>query len=395
MKNIVIVLIYFFIIACFSFAGLKEDVVNLLKAKANEPLIIFDFDPKPLELSDELMSLAISNGFDYIRPMIWPEHVSSNITHEIDRNFDIAKAADNVLRAMDPATLIPLLFQILEEGSLGTNEYVEVYSNWYDGSQTQYIGTYGNIKITKERSEIYPLACGYINRAQRAYTKSKDWYLTELWAKYYHPSIASFPYFWWYEGRKYATNIWEDFERCWQYEQARTVPRASVLRLLAKEIAELGISALPIVKSKIENGDTTLDPVLKALAEKLEDGGITNSSFITWYNNEGSKYILPPCEGLEAAKVRIADTNYVNELNGVFSLGSPVHKTVRLDDANPDFMKDYLDQMLAYFTNRPPVPKHWYYKLPDDVLEVDEGYVYELDRCCTNYNPRYLTPATE
>lgn len=393
MKSIFLSLSFFFAIASITIAGQKDNVVGWLKQAAEKPIILGK--KRGIELTPELMAMDSTNGLNSVFMSLFPDNISTNMYQEIKTKIFEGKNADQNIKNLSPNIIIPLLFEILEEGRLGSNEFVDVYCNWYEDSKTPYLGTYCGIKITKEKAAIYPLACGYINRAQRAYTKSKDWYLTELWAKYYHPSIASFPYFWWYEGRKYATNIWEDFERCWQYEQARTVPRASVLRLLAKEIAELGISALPIVKSKIENGDTTLDPVLKALAEKLEDGGITNSSFITWYNNEGSKYILPPCEGLEAAKVRIADTNYVNELNGVFSLGSPGHKTVRLDDANPDFMKDYLDQMLAYFTNRPPVPKHWYYKLPDDMLEVDEGYVYELDRCCTNYNPRYLTPATE
>lgn len=393
MKNVILYLFFFFTITNIAFAGLKEDVVGWLRQTAEKPIILGE--KKGIELTPELTAMDSTNGLNAVFASLFPDNISTNMYQEIETKSSEGKRADQNIKTLLPNIIIPLFFEILEEGCLGSNEFVDVYCNWYEDSETPCLGTYCGIKIRKGKFEIYPLACGYINKAQKTYTKSKDWYLTELWSSKYHPSTSNFPYFWWYEGRKYATNIWEDFERCWQYEQARTIPRSSVLRLLAKEIAELGISALPIIKSKIENGDTTMEPVLKAMAEKLEDGGITNSNFITWYNTEGGKYILPPCEGLEAAKVRIADTNYVNELNGIISLSSLGHKTVRLDDANPCFMKDYLDQMLAYFTNRPPVPKHWYYKLPDDVLEVDEGYVYELDRCCTNYNPRYLTPATE
>ncbi|MBO7446901.1 hypothetical protein J6U78_01045 [bacterium] len=381
------------IIASFSVADQKENVIGWLRQRVSKPSI--HGEKKYIELTPELMEMDGTNGLDAIFMSLFPDNISTNMYNEIETKINEGTIADQNIKSIPPNNLIPLLFEILEEGALGTNEYADFYCNWYEDSETPCLGTYHGIKIRKGKNDIYGLACGYINKSQKVLTKSEDWYLTELWAKKYHPSTGSFPYFWWYEGRKYATNIWEDFECCWQYEQARTNPRPSVLRLLAREISELGISALPIVKDRIEHGDTTMGPVLKALAEKLEDGGITNSDFITWYYTEGSKYILPPCEGLEAAKARISDTNYVNELNGIITLGSPGHETVRLDDAKPAFMQIYLDQMLAYFTNRPPVPKHWYYKLPDDVLEVDKQYAYWLDRCSTNYNPRFLPPATE
>ncbi len=68
---------------------------------------------------------------------------------------------------------------------------------------------------------------------------------------------------------------------------------------------------------------------------------------------------------------------------------------VRTSRARPGFMKTYADQMKCFYTNHPPVPKYWYYKLPDAVLEVDDKIVLSIDRNITNYNPKFLTPSAE
>ncbi|MBO7435966.1 hypothetical protein J6U76_08265 [bacterium] len=319
----------------------------------------------------------------------------TNINVDINRNENLACEADFNIKSVPPSFLLPLLFQILETGAFGTNEFYEYYDNWIDERDGEAIGICSKGKVFKKQAKIYAVTKRYIRESLKLLTKSEDWYITEIWAKHHWPppSPSNFYIYWWYEGRKYATNIWNDFYTCWQYEQARQNPREGVLDCLAKEISELGISAIPLVKGAIDSGDNTLNPVLKALAIKLEDGGLTNQTFASWYSSNGSKYTLPACEGLEAAKLRITDTNYVNELNGIFSIGSLGHKTIRTDKSYKEYMQAYSREMLSYYTNRPAVPDYWYYKLPDEISNFTSRMAFELDRNCTNFNPRYLTPA--
>ncbi len=302
-----------------------------------------------------------------------------------------AEAADAYLKAIPPSTLIPLLFQILEEGSFGTNETVNAYCNWYEGDSEPVAFNYKGESIKEETVELYDIAGRYIFDDLKLETVG-DWKIMSIAADV---RLAGFPFYWWYDGRKYATNIWNDFYACWQYEQTRANPRPTVLKELADEIACMGITLLPIVKNAIQGGDNTLGPVLESLAEKLEIGGITNMNYLVWYQQNGSKYELPACEGLEAAKLRIADTNYVNEFEGIFDPNIPGYMTVRTSDAWPGFMKLYADQLKCFYTNHPSVPNYWYYKLSDDVLEVNDKIVLSIDRNITNYNPRFLTPSAE
>lgn len=311
-----------------------------------------------------------------------------------------AEAADAYLKAIPPSTLIPLLFQILEEGSFGTNETTKAYCNWYEGDSEPVAFNYNGESIKEETVELYDMADKYIFEDLNLKT-SGDWKMMSMasrnatTAESRTPAQCDFPFYWWYDGRKYATNIWNDFYACWQYEQTRANPRPTVLKQLADEIACMGITLLPIVKDAIQGGDNTLGPVLESLAEKLEIGGITNINYLVWYQQNGSKYELPACEGLEAAKLRIADTNYVNEFEGIFYPNIPGYMTVRTSRAWPGFMKIYADQIKCFYTNHPTVPNYWYYKLPDDVLEVDDKIVLSIDRNITNFNPRFLTPSAE
>lgn len=401
-------------ISCFG-TNTFDNVVFWLSDIAKKPDVIIGFKESAFSISlwntNDLQHLTnlVAGDQGFISTLLdsyIPNTNTNNcefidLEQEIDQQFSSAEAAETNLNNLSSSALLPILFQILEEGSFGTNEFYERYSDWDETSNGEVIGIYRQDKITKKPVKIYSLVGSCICDKLNVFTKSKDWFLTEIWVKYIPsgvinkcpPATCHFPYFWWYEGRKYATNIWSDFYRCWQYEQARATPREGVLDQLAKEIAELGICAIPIVKDAIDDGDNTLAPVLKALAVKLGEGGLTNQSFSSWYSENASKYILPPCEGLEAAKLRIADTNYVNELNGIINLGQTGHKTVRTYDGYANFMNAFRAEMAAYYTNRPAVPDYWYYKLADDVLEFDASVAYDLDRNCTNFNPRYLTPS--
>ncbi len=412
MKKIVL-LVFLFCINSFGNI-LKENVMELLRCTAKKPSdLIFQEDNLSsncfvncwTEMSPTLLHIVATSEFLNAMRIISSNsvqiiNINTNIVTEIETELECEKIADANLKSIPPSNLLPILFQILEEGSFGTNEFYKYYDKWHECDEGEKITTYlpcvfSEVKIIKKQSEIYSIARRYIREKLKLLTKSKDWYITEIWAKHHWPppSPSNFPIFWWYEGRKYATNIWNDFYICWQYEQARQSPREGVLDCLAKEIAELGISAIPLVKGAIDSGDNTLSPVLKALAVKLEDGGLTNQTFANWYSSNSENYILPACEGLETAKLRIADTNYVNELNGIFNVGSLGHETIRTDNSYKNYMQDYSREMLSYYTNRPAVPDYWYYKLSDDVLEFNSGIAFELDRNCTNFNPRYLTPS--
>ena len=397
---------------------LKQDIINKIKAVAQKPDII-TYSPKSnqfFDLSfmndvetkgltnavrDWLISHGRSNDIAYVMSGLpTPEEVSNDsLQSRINNMIQSAEIANLSLRYMEPSVLLPILFQILEEGSFGTNEYVKHYVNWYEDDSEVKVGNYEGRDIKEESVNLYICVNDYIGNILMLDT-STNWKIMSIWSRFYghcysRAPSTDFPLYWWYDGRKYATNIWNDFYLSWQYEQARTTPRPTVLKQLAEEISGLGISALPIVKDAIQGGDTTLDPVLKALAERLEIGGITNMNYLSWYSQNGDKYTLPTCYGLAAAKTRISDTNFLNEIEGIFTTNVLGHTALRMYDEYPGFMQMYLNQMLSFYTNHPSVLNYWYYKLPDDVLEVDENFVFDLDRNCTNYNPRFLTPSAE
>ena len=397
---------------------LKHDIMNKIKTVAQKPDITESFfgsnhfldfnfindvtaNGITNALKDWLILHGRSNDISYvITGLPTPEEEgSSSLKSRINVMKQNAEIADLYLRSIKPSIILPILFQILEEGSFGTNEYVRHYVNWYEDDSELKAGSYEGQDVKEELVNVYIVVNIYIDDILKLDT-STNWKIMSIWSRFYghcysrQPS-TDFPLYWWYDGRRYATNIWNDFYRCWQYEQARPTPRATVLKQLAEEISGLGISALPIIKDAIQRGDTTLSPVLKALAERLEIGGITNINYLSWYSQNGNKYTLPECQGLAAAKARIVDTNFVNEIDGYFNTNIVGHTALRMYDEYPGFMQMYLNQILSFYTNHPVVPNYWYYKLPDDVLEVDEDYVFNLDRNCTNYNPKYLIPNTQ
>ena len=419
------------VLTCICCLGteLRQEVMNKIRIAAKKPTVydtsppvssyslntVYDgFDETNMAniviaegITNAIYKLLLANGFSSndIALAIAGQPTSSERTNayweaRINTLTQEAEAADAYLKAIPPSTLIPLLFQILEEGSFGTNETVKAYRNWYEGDSEPIAFNYNGESIKEEAVELYETIGGYICDDFKLKT-SGDWKMMSMasrnatTAQSRKPSQYDFHYYWWYDGRKYATNIWNDFYACWRYEQTRANPRPTVLKQLADEIACMGITLLPIVKDAIQGGDNTLGPVLESLAEKLEIGGITNMNYLAWYQQNGSQYELPACEGLEAAKLRITDTNYVNEFEGILYPNIPGYMTVRTCDAWRGFMKIYADQLKCFYTNHPTVPKYWYYNLPDDVLEVDDKIVLSIDRNITNYNPRFLTPSAE
>lgn len=410
------------VLTCICCLGteLKQEVMSKIRIAAQKPTIytasfrsslmlnrVYDsFDETNMAniviaegITNAIYKLMLANGFSSndIALAIAGQPTSSERTNayweaRLDTLTQEAEAADTYLKAMPPSTLIPLLFRILEEGSFGTNETVKAYCNWYEGDDEPVAFNYNGKAIKEETVELYRMAGKYIADDLELET-SGDWKIMSIATCAWASDV--FPFYWWYDGRKHATNIWNEFYRCWQYEQERSNPRPTVLKELADEIACMGITLLPIVKDAIQGGDNTLSTLLESIAEKLEIGGITNMNYLTWYQQNKNKYELPRCEGLEVAKLRIADTNYVNELEGIFNFDIPGHTTARTSDADPEIMKTHVDDMNGFCTNHPSVPDYWYYKLSDDVLEVNDKIVLSIDRNVTNYNPRFLTPSAE
>ena len=411
------VLFGLFVSFCCFATELKQDVMNKIKAVGQKPKIyncsinsnythdlhlINDIATKGITnaILDWLISNGKSNDITYVMSGLPTpgEEANNTLQSRINIYTQNAEIADAFLKAMDKSSLVPILFQILEEDAFGTNAFVKRYTNWDDEEDDDEvkIGSYDGQPIKEETIDLYDISYLYICESFGMYI-NKNWHITlnsyknSGFNRHRFPAKCDYAYYWWYDGRKYATNIWNDFYQCWQYEQSRPASRPTVLKQLAEEIAEMGISTLPIVKNAIQGGDTTLNLVLKALAERLKIGDITNMNYLTWYSQNERKYELPPCEGLWAAKAKILDTNFVNEIDGIFN----TNINSRISDAYPGFMQLYADQINCFYTNHPSVPDYWYYKLPDDVLEVDDNVVLSIDRNVTNYNPRFLTPSAE
>ncbi len=179
-----------------------------------------------------------------------------------------------------------------------------------------------------------------------------------LWLKSSHiPIVSSYyltPWFW-YEGRKYLPQIWNDWYECWKNENNKEKPRKRILKALADDIQTLSYHVAPYVSQAINNGDNTLTIYFDETV-CLEDGSKT--TYVEWWDKEKQNYILPKCEGLDTTYERIKgkDSAYSPEMLKNMQIWSDLAK--------------------SYYTNPPAKPDYWYYRL-DDNYDYDDAEAEE------------------
>jgi hypothetical protein len=130
-------------------------------------------------------------------------------------------------------------------------------------------------------------------------------------------------FFWYYVGLKYLPVLWNDWYSIWKLENKRPEPREAVLKKLAKEVArQFNYHLFPFVAKAINDGDTTLTPLLKELSrcsyhrdllycslrsdaspfESLKrwpddkPNFRDEESFLAWWNEYKDHFIIPPSD---------------------------------------------------------------------------------------------------
>ncbi len=272
------------------------------------------------------------------------------------------------LRAFDHepfSELIPKLFDLLENDEL-TN-YQQVF---LDG---KYTNTYGQwvyeLINTKMNIDTNPL-----------YEKDQ---VTMLWFPKDEHGISSnsgMTYFWYYAGLKHLPTLWEDWYKLWKMENQREFPRTNVLERLSKEISrQFSYHLFPYVAKAIENGDTTLDPLVDKLPNRplltpFMDLGLPNDyyhspnrilysertkpfytnsiSFVSWWKDNKEKYIIPQ------PKTKLADFEHVvrRQYRPMWIDETRYKAALRLEKA--------LDEYCALKEH--PISNCWYFSLKDD-----------------------------
>lgn len=248
--------------------------------------------------------------------------ISDESPKEIQERYSSSMRACIALDEIAPCESLPFLFAKLEDNSF-SNKMIEIY---YDkGVITNCLNNY----LKKEIFIATKLYFGYKSVGHIAFpwlTGKKD----DLTIP-----ATSYPYFWWYEGRKYMPKIWESWYECWKVENERESPRETVLKVLSEEIVDLGYSAFPFIAEKISSGDETLNKIYP------------RKDIVNLIREDGWKYCLPPCEGLSSCEIRLKGSLIIKKLNF-------------------DRMKIWQKNAEAYYRNyNPRDAKYWYWRLPE------------------------------
>ena len=265
--------------------------------------------------------------------------------------------------------IIPKLFDLLENDEL-TN-YQQVF---LDG---KYTNTYGQwvyeLIFTKMNIDTNPL-------------HEKD-QVTMLWFprdKGLNPWSAELTCFWYYSGLKHLPTLWNDWYSLWKLENQREFPRTNVLERLSKEISkQFSYHLFPFVAKAIEDGDQTLEPLIdklphrnlhdpfmgpalptgfplcdpnapafKAYCEANKPFYTNSTTFVSWWNNNKDKYIIPQ------PKTTLADFKHVvrREYRPMWIDETKYKNLLSLEKALDDYCA--LEER--------PISNCWYFSIKDE-----------------------------
>ena len=234
---------------------------------------------------------------------------SSNSSETFDQKTLLnAKAVTNsyaeevCFDEIPPSKALPQLFALLENDEL-TDWQCSLMDNKYKGSFGEWV-----YQLIIQKLQIF---------AEEDKENVMMLWLPEQSVMWNDHDLA---FFWYYVGLKHLPSLWNDWYSIWKLENKRTEPRKAVLKKLAKEIArQFSYHLYPFVAKAIEEGDTTLKPLLKELAcrsyhesllyHSLRSNEIhevkrpqdypnfrDEESFLIWWNKNKDNYIVPPSQ---------------------------------------------------------------------------------------------------
>lgn len=261
--------------------------------------------------------------------------------------------------------VIPKLFDLLENDEL--TDYQQVF---LDG---KYTNTYGQW--------VYELIYAKMNiNTNPLYEKDQA---TMLWFppdKGLNPGNAELTCFWYYSGLKHLPTLWEDWYKLWKLENQKDFPRTNILERLSKEISrQFSYHLFPYVAKAIEDGDSTLDPLVDKLPNRplltpAVDLGLPNdyyhlpnrilysertkpfytnsTSFVSWWKDNKEKYIIPQ------PRTTLADFKHVvkREYRPMWIDETKYKHLLSLEKALSDYCS----------LKERPISNCWYFSLKDD-----------------------------
>ena len=278
---------------------------------------------------------------DYLRLL----YNASKTTPILRANIDKDKAKDYLsvsdvaqFNSLPPAEALPILIASLEKGVI-TNR-IETFDNII---ATNMVVAFANCKAYY----LMGLSFGFASVGTVAFP-----WLTGTGQDLTIPA-TQYHYFWWYEGRKYLPNIWENWYACWQMENGRDNPRELVLNQLANEIAGFGYHIFPYLTNAIET-DSTLTNVLLSLKGPQHDGWVFED-FSKWYRENKVRFTLPECETLKK------------------TLERTTLEKMPISKSNKDNMLRWQKNEEQFYTTNSFNNYYWYYKVnaKEDISEED------------------------
>jgi len=100
--------------------------------------------------------------------------------------------------------------------------------------------------------------------------------------------------FWWNEGRKQTPQQFEQLYSEWK--SLKNEGEEEEARKKYQRIKDLGITTLPYVMEKVEQGEIELIPIVSYLTDDAVKKDLTPSECVEWWNKNKDKWILPPVE---------------------------------------------------------------------------------------------------
>ena len=238
---------------------------------------------------------------------------------------------------------IPKLYE-LWSGTGHTNEVAVLLD--LDGNKIEERSFYTAVNI--QLNFLSGLYFGFLSQGHIAF----------LWMKgdLDDPIISDtfYKFYWWYEGRRYLSQIWNNWLECWQQEQSLEKPRKAVEQELVSEITGLGYHIFPYLYNELRLGDKSMIKLLKKLS-RPERGSWIFEDFQSWWENNKAHYTFPKPEGYDNVRNKLL----------LGPLGQDKTMLRAMDRWNINTKKFYADPN-SFKEN------YWYYKIGDKDISSEE-----------------------
>lgn len=270
---------------------------------------------------------------------------------ELERSaYLTACEASKSLRDFDPAKIWAYVMRAFEERSFD-NEMCGHLSSLFSKEEMERM----NLSVMGKANEFLIENRGFDFDSNTAEIKF-------VWFDRDKDFMRSFdialPWFW-YEGRNFLPQMWEEWYECWKFESNRAKPRERILLALSNEANSYTFHFAPFVYEAIKAGDKTLEKYYKFdFLKKFEEPGSENDGFLARWEKNNDKFVFPKCEGFDSAEKRLEG------------------KKTAFEQEQIDVIKEWCRKSAKYYANPPAKPDYWYYRL-DDNYDYDDAEAEE------------------